>query len=95
LGYCFPQYKKCIIFDRTWVGWYTYILGDFFANSSGHPAKDGKVPCEMLAHLLGVTSVSVAGVAKNGVVKANKSLLLNRVARWYICKPKIQIWVNF
>jgi hypothetical protein len=27
--------------------------------------------------------------------KANTKRIVTRVARWYVFKPKIQIWVNF
>jgi hypothetical protein len=47
-GAVFPRKKKCIYFDKK-MDWATicinfdnvlgYILGDFFTNSSGHPAK--------------------------------------------------------
>jgi hypothetical protein len=32
---CFPKHKLCFNFDENGLG---YILGDFFANSSGHYA---------------------------------------------------------
>jgi hypothetical protein len=34
-GLLFPQLIICINFDKKGLG---YILGDFFTNSSGHPA---------------------------------------------------------
>jgi hypothetical protein len=36
-GLHFPRLKFCINFDINVLG---YVLGDFFANSSGHPDPD-------------------------------------------------------
>jgi hypothetical protein len=35
-GILFPNFRLCINFDKNGLG---YILGDFFANSSGHPVQ--------------------------------------------------------
>jgi hypothetical protein len=35
LGYCFPRYQIMNFYKK----WLDYILGDYFTNSSGHPAR--------------------------------------------------------
>jgi hypothetical protein len=37
LATLFPQYKLCINFDKTWIGWDTFRV-TFFTKLSGHPA---------------------------------------------------------
>jgi hypothetical protein len=57
-----------------------YILGHFFTNPSGHLAADQLLFLER---------------RRKSLMKRVMRALVARVARWFIFKPKIQIWVNF
>jgi hypothetical protein len=59
-----------------------YFWGDIFTNSSGRP-----VPCLFLHCQKG----KPLGIRQS----TNERHFLVRVARWFILKPKIPIWVNF
>jgi hypothetical protein len=67
---------------------YLYIFPHFGIlnkEKSGNPARNR---CVMLCHTMRPKSGSILGLSHGGEVAA-------RVARWFVFKPKIQIWVNF
>jgi hypothetical protein len=63
---------------KNWLG---YILGNFFANSSGHPGWN--------------PFVIESNKIERALIRKRPSPTNDRVARWFVFKPKIQIWVNF
>jgi hypothetical protein len=88
---------------KNWLG---YILGDFFyTNSSGHPVSD---PNRDRRLSFPVADKSLPLRLANGAealfrffspqftfLPVKLFWVCVRVARWFVFKPKIPIWVNF
>jgi hypothetical protein len=85
---CSPNFWAIFSYDKSYEListkiWLGYILGDFQTNSSGHPA--------CLVRTTGLKEIRF--VSEKTFRNPNRPT--TRVARCYIFKPKIPIWVNF